>query len=241
MYFTNQTDDSIKVFESIYSKDNWGKWYDSSSKSDPPPDFYSDEFEMMMEVMRVDDHSFKKKGKSIDPTYAKESKVCKEIENSGILNCFPNGAALLFNVDTKLPTDKDHNYKFYTNSFARIVKKHSEHIAMYRNNHKNYKLIFFIFDESSAYFEVPNKEVMKINRSVGTAIQGKAHLYFLDSTLLENILKYDLDYVIWYTPFKLTNTNNGVFDLPKAVIYDVKHFNLKPIIYKDDQMMSTEL
>ncbi|MCR3758467.1 hypothetical protein KYB31_05585 [Clostridium felsineum] len=229
------------MFESIYIKDNWKKWNDNSSESDPPPDFYSDEFEMMMEVMRVDDHSFKKKGNLINPTYAKESKVCREIENSGILDCLPNEAALLFNVDTKLPTDKDHNYKFYTNSFARIVKKHSEHIEMYRNNHKNYRLIFFIFDESSAYFEVPNKETMKINRNVGTTIQGKAHFYFLDSTLLENILKYDIDYVIWYAPFKLVNTNNGVFDLPKAVIYDVKHFNLKPIIYKDDQMMSTEL
>ena len=42
------------------------EWQCSSSKSDPPPDFYSDNYKLMMEVMRVDDHAYiNAKGKVI--------------------------------------------------------------------------------------------------------------------------------------------------------------------------------
>ena len=46
------------------------EWQCSSSKSDPPPDFYSDKYKLMMEVMRVDDHAYQ--GKRILLQYRKD-------------------------------------------------------------------------------------------------------------------------------------------------------------------------
>lgn len=52
------------------------EWQCSSSKSDPPPDFYSDKYKLMMEVMRVDDHAYiNAKGKVINPHIKKENEM----------------------------------------------------------------------------------------------------------------------------------------------------------------------
>lgn len=43
-----------------------------------PPDYYSDDLKLMMDVMRIDDHSHKnKKGKKVNHTYAWESQMEK--------------------------------------------------------------------------------------------------------------------------------------------------------------------
>ena len=113
VFFPEVTKDAIHYFKSIHDKVKWGKWVNSSGKSDPPPDFYSDEFKCMMDVMRIDDHSFKnKKGKLINPTNRNESSIQIELSKSGLLDMFPN-ARLIVNPDTKLSTQENHNYVFY--------------------------------------------------------------------------------------------------------------------------------
>lgn len=49
-----QNDEMEQVFLSIYDEELWGKWVDTSGKNDPPPDFYCDEYGLMMDVMRID-------------------------------------------------------------------------------------------------------------------------------------------------------------------------------------------
>lgn len=67
----------------------------------------------MMDIMRVDDHGhLGRNGKSIiNPTLQRESEVMRELKQNGILDMFPNAQPHLI-VDTKLPTDEDHNYIF---------------------------------------------------------------------------------------------------------------------------------
>ena len=36
----------------------WKTWIDASSKNALPPDFYNNKFKLMMDVMRIDDHTF---------------------------------------------------------------------------------------------------------------------------------------------------------------------------------------
>ena len=69
--FATQSETIESVYLSIHTKALWSNWINSSGKSDPPPDYYSPQDELMMDVMRVDDHAFvDKKGKIQNPTNA---------------------------------------------------------------------------------------------------------------------------------------------------------------------------
>ena len=102
-----ETDDVKSIVASILNFDMWAKWIDYSGEN-ITPDFYSDELGLMMEVMRVDDHGFKKKGNIINPTYDREHRIEKELREIGILDMFPN-AELHITANTGLPTEQDHN------------------------------------------------------------------------------------------------------------------------------------
>lgn len=70
-----------ELLQRITKESNGAKWVISSGKADPPPDFYCDEFALMMEVMRIDDHAYKnRKGKVINPTNSQESKMQNELQ-----------------------------------------------------------------------------------------------------------------------------------------------------------------
>ena len=168
----------VSVFESIHNEEQLKLWKNSSGKSDPPPDFYCDELKLMMDVMRVDDHAYKnKKGKIVNPTNAKESAMQNELRQSGILDRFPNVKDIICNAMTDLPTGQDHNYKFYNNNFIRTVEEHKRKIELYKQNHPGFKSIFFILDESSAYFEAEQRRDEIIFEA---PIKGYPHLWLLD-------------------------------------------------------------
>ena len=138
----------------IYDTDKWHDWIDSSRESEPPPDFYNEKSCLMMEIMRIDDHAHVgKKGKLINPINMQESLIQKELEE-----LLPNVPKMI-NVTTALKGLEDHNYRFYIKNFNRTVSKHIQQVPQYRSNHPNYKLIFYIFDESSAYMEAKDKEL----------------------------------------------------------------------------------
>ena len=69
--FATQSETIEAVYSSIHTEALWKNWINSSDKSDPPPDYYSPKDELMMDVMRVDDHAIvDKKGKIQNPTNA---------------------------------------------------------------------------------------------------------------------------------------------------------------------------
>lgn len=97
-----------------------------------------------------------------------ENIMLKELESSGILDKLSPDATVITLTDSKLKTEEAHNYVRYFENFRRIVKKHSKQVNNYRNNYPNYKLIFFVFDESSGcYFETP-KSTLKVPIQMGT-------------------------------------------------------------------------
>lgn len=233
-----QNDEMEQVFLSIYDEELWGKWVDTSGKNDPPPDFYCDEYGLMMDVMRIDDHGFiSKKGKFVNPTLSRESEVAKELKANGILDLFPN-AELHLLVDTHLSTEEDHNYKFYRDNFVRTVDTHKKKIKQYRDNHPNCKIIFFVFDESSAYMETPAKSKNPIQ---GQCCCGKVHLWFCDSTFIRALRDSDIDYLLWFTPYKKIDYIGKRLELPKVIVYNIKELPPKQIRYDEECMMSLEV
>lgn len=100
---------ATKTIELILNPQKWSLWIDTASKSDPPPDFYCPTEQIMMEVMRIDDHSFiGKKGGVINETNARESQIQKELRQ-----LFPDTNHIIVNAITDLPGKEDHNYSRY--------------------------------------------------------------------------------------------------------------------------------
>ncbi len=237
VYLVSDTDETRMIIRSIIDDNSWhSEWIDSSSKSDPPPDFYNKNRDLMLEVMRVDDHSFEEKGRIQNPTNQKARAVEKELREKGFLDNSPN-ARLFVNSPTDLPSSKDHDYRFYKDSFKRIIEKHKGQIHQYRENHPGYKLIFFVYDESSIYCRVdtPNRTIKQ-----GERIKGIPHYWFYDKTFLDLIRDSGIDFFIWFTPYKLFELMELPFDLPRTCVYDCNHMQIEAIEYPEDYMMSLE-
>lgn len=233
-----ENEETEQVFQSIFNEESWEKWTDTSGKNDPPPDFYCAEDGLMMDVMRVDDHGYiSEKGKTVNPTLTREREVTRELQENGILGQIP-GAKLHLIVDTKLPTEEDHNYRFYRDNFVRTVDTHKKKIHRYRENHPNCKVIFFVFDESSAYME----PLRKTNNPVkGQLHCGRVHVWFNDSAFIKVLKDSDIDYIVWFTPYKKIEFLGKGLDLPRAVVYNIKDLPQEQFEYNEDRMMSVEV
>ena len=227
-----------RICQSILESEQWDYWSDSSGKNMPPPDFYNDHEKIMLEVMRVDDHGFKKKGKIINQTLVREHTVERELRESGILDQLPNLESIIINADSGLPTEKDHNYRFYFDNFKRTLEHHKLKIDNYRKNHPGYRIIFFVFDESSAY--VLMKKVPKEIKE-GQLAKGKAHLWFADKRFVEVFQNTSIDYLIWFSPYKLVHSVGKKTLLPKACVFDCAKIDYELIDYDALHMVSAEV
>lgn len=233
-----QSDEILRVFQSTNDEDIWKAWTDSSSKSALPPDFYNDNLKLMMEVMRFDDQACDN-GK-FHATKSKENKMLEQLRSFDIEKICPNLKNIFVHGNSELPTNEDHNYKRYRDNFVRTLTKHSKKASKYKENHFGYKLIFFVFDETSGvYFE---KKFANEKVKVGTVISAKHHFYWADSVFVEAIRNCNADYLIWFKPYNSFVTPLGINDdLPKILIYDVNNLQVDSILYDSHFMISSEV
>ncbi len=183
---------------------NWCKWTHNFGKADYPPDFFSEELGIMMEVMSVDDRAFEDAGKVINKTKAAESQMYKKLEESFRLDDDVMMAVL---GSSDLPYDEDHNYSRYVSNVHRVVDKHKGKIDLYTTNHPNCKkLIFFIYDESTPY--IVNKKPTH-NPKIGQHLSGRIHKYYADEMMLRCFDDDRVDYIIWYAPYKVYLSQTG--------------------------------
>ena len=219
---------------------NRKEWINSSGKNDPPPDFYDNKHKLMMDVMRIDDTTFKnKKGKLVDLTRQKEEKLLKSYLGDNYRNerddihCFVVASS-------GLPTNEDHNFERYFKNFERVFEEHEKKLDLYKSNHPGFKTIFFICDESSAYQQVKTAQDLKEPKE-GQIILATPHLFCLDKKFYEIIKNSKVDYVIWFAPWKLMRYIDKdkvkLFKLPKCAIYDVKKLTYKKVVEYDHKLM----
>ena len=240
MFAPECTSESEALYWSIKDATQWVRWCNSSGKADPPPDFYSDFYGFMMDVMRVDDHGYiSSKGKTVNPTRKRESEVARELSDKGVLSAFPN-AKLIMTVDTQLPTHEDHNYDYYRDNFVRTIESHKIKIPNYKANHPNLKTVFFVFDESSQYMQVSKKIS---NPRVGTSVMAMPHLWWTDAEFISSVTNSDIDFVIWFTPYKhceMYEQDRKPVTMPVVTIIDTKQI-IDTFEYTRDLMESVEI
>lgn len=237
--FDSELPDLLRL---ITPDSQWEKWVNSSGKAEPPPDFYCDEFALMMEVMRIDDHAYTNgKGKVVNHVNARESKMQKELQDSGIVEQFPNLKYVICNPKTELETKEDHNYTFYVSNFIRTIEDHVKKINLYRRNHPNFKLIFFIMDESSAYMQAINPSDTLDRVYEGRMMQGTLHQYWEDEAFVRAIYNSEVDYLIWFTPWKYIQLQEGGhLHVPKTFVFDIKRMSIQTQKYNPELMVSSE-
>lgn len=230
----------VKIFNSINNAKQWQKWIDTSAKNDLPPDFYNEKMKLMMDVMRIDDHAYiDEKGRVINRHNERESKLIEElISKNEIFKEIAKKGNLLIAPDSGLRGYEDHNYDFYVNNFNRVVSKHIKKIEKYKKNHPGFKIIFFVFDESSPYVKCFDE---KRPQKIGEAIFAQPHFWWFDNNMLKVIKNSEIDYLIWMCSYKYFKAEVEL-NLPKAIIYDIKKFNYKDCInYENKDMQSLEL
>ena len=212
--FINISYRAVQFFLSLHREKRFQKWINSSGKDVPPPDFFSEKFKYMLEVMRVDD--FVKGNQSPN---ALESAFFKNVENTLRENGQPSLKEL--NIQMMVIPDmknaSENSYATYVENFRRVVKKHLEKIPDYRRNHPEYKLGFLVFDESAGYLQV---EDPSIKRKPGDLISGTMHSFYYDRSFIEVFDEQDLDFLIWMAPNKNLPENPNVF--PEVIVFDLK-------------------
>lgn len=178
--------------------------------------------------MRFDDHS--NNGKK-NPTRAREAKIFEKLKKE-----FPNVERFFINADSGLPTEEDHNYKMYFNGFKKTVEKHIKKIPQYKINHPNASVCFLVCDESSGMYLQKESNESKLCRP---------HCHFADRRFIDIFINADIDYFIWFAPYKSNKFENYYPTMPTIVIYDVKNFkkniDLLTTEYSIDLMISSEI
>ncbi len=222
---------TAKIIDDILSDEYLNKWIDNT-QSQFPPDFINEEDSLLMEVMRIDDHS--PDGKK-NPDLSRQRSMRKEVGE--VSEMFPNAKRFFMNAVTDLPTDEDHNYKNYYSSFQRTVRKHLSKLDEYKKNYPNKKMIFLVADETSGiYIEAVGKKDM--------ICCGRPHLIFLDKRFVNEFIDSDLDYLILYCPYNYFNTIEHHDELPQLTIFDIKHMKNNKSVelfdYDEDRMVSSE-
>lgn len=228
---TKQYLKASKIVDDILNDDVFERWKDNS-KSEFPPDLINEQDFLVMEVMRVDDHS--PDGKK-NPVLAKQRQLSEEARP--ILDVLPKDTDFYINAVTDLQTEQDHNYKYYYSSFQRTLRKHLGKLSTYKNNYPKSKIIFMVFDETSGvYFEK-----VFIN---GDQVIGKPHLPFFDNRFLNEFIDSDLDYLIWFIPYNHYETRGEHLTLPRLILFDIKNVRkgtmLQRIDYDEKRMVSNE-
>lgn len=243
VYFPFHSSGAVEVFKSVRNTRKWANWSYSAGKADPPPDFFSEKYRLMMEVMRVDDHAFvNDKGTLINPVNIRESKLQKEIRER-IKEEQPQAdlanIRIIVNPVTDLSSNEDHNYQFYCSNFKRTLEKHIGKIPLYRSNHPDKKLIFFVLDESTAYIQLDDPELAKRGPVAGEPVKADMVWHFMDKRFVDVFRNTDIDYLIWYTPYK--HFWGPSVQPPMACVFDVKNYNYKKVVeYPEELIISSE-
>lgn len=218
-------------------------WEDTSAKGAPPPDFFNASHRVMMEVMRVDDCE--------QPAIWRPERLRIEEELSGVGQYGPTvGVATddmlphIIAADNGRPTLLDHNYTLYRNNFRRIVGKHIHSVPIYRRNHPDCKLIFFVRDESCLYFNIPFGAVSSCKAAFQQYKASNAHLWMRDEAFLEPLVGADVDFLVWYTPYKIGAEEQQKIEtyIPTVCVYDIRRLeNLEKIRYTANNIWPREL
>lgn len=230
VYFLTNSDFEKELYNSICF--NWSNWTINNSKASFPPDYFSDKYKIMFDVLRINDSE---KKKNYNPILSKERKIEKEfLERMNI----PLDAHIfsLILAEPDEPYDNAHNYSQYVKMSNRVIQKHIDKIKLCKETHSGFKMGYLICDETCTYIEkiVSNKAKKDKKR----LIIGNIHSPFYDKNFMSKLTTNSVDFVIWYSPNKYSYNNRKHF--PKVCFIDLQNFSNDLLLdYNETKLIST--
>lgn len=219
---------SKKIFRYVKNLD---KFTENNGHDALPPDFYSDEFSCMFDVMRINDSEIKK---SYNPVKIRERKAEKDIKESGILDGMNPNVNIFINSDSD--NDKEHTLKNYIKNCNRVMSEHIEKIGIWKSEHPDIKHKgLLIFDETECYFEgyvkraYADQYVFMWDASKPLVL----HKPWMDLSFVKNAYDSELDFIIWFCPYKSHGSlwQQTRYDYPDLVILDTRFPRIDYIQY----------
>lgn len=67
---------------------------------------------------------------------------------------------------------------------------------------------------------------------------GTPHFYFFDEDFLKPVIESDIDFLIWFAPFKYICAETGLVDFPLICVYAIKSMKFETIKYDENFMIS---
>lgn len=212
-----------------------------------PPDYYSDRFSCMFDVLRINDTEVKK---TFNPIIAQEQKMRKEYKKAGLLDS--PYIHMAFEAETSGDVN-EHSFKKYKKQAQRVIKEHIDKIPIWKKEHPSIQHKgLFIFDETGLCFEGIKAHVKddyfsySFNGERGPII----HETWNDIVFMQPLYKSDLDFVVWFNPYKnnsdvlykynIMNSGKPYIKYPTIIIVDTRfqRTEYKEFNY-DDLVMAT--
>lgn len=163
---------------------------ENNGKACLPPDFYSEKYDIMFDVFRVNDSEVNLHYNEI---LKKEREMRNESIKVGMLDQ-PN-SHIINSVDDPL-SKVEHTFERYKKQAQRTTSDHISKFPLYNQMCPNVKYKgLFILDETELYYE----------NAGGRFI---IHETWHDKEFMEQIYESDCDFVIWFSPCKM---GSGIF------------------------------
>lgn len=200
----------------------------------PPPDFYSETHNMMFDVLRINDSEVRK---SYNPVKIRERECHKEMVRKFSCIAMPNARTL---VMPEMNNVNEYTYRNYVRNAQRVIGEHVKKIPLWIQKCSNIKYKgLFIFDETLVYFDgisMPNGNTDSDKNWIFAMRPGsKLHEPWLDEKLIKQIYESDIDFVVWFCPYK---THGFAYEIrlsfPCMVIIDTRFYFDKYIAYPDN-------
>lgn len=191
-----------------------------------PPDYYSDIYSVMFDVLRINDSEVRK---SYNPVKIRERNKYNEVINKidGMVH-----HDIKLAVSTESSCISEHTYKNYIKNGQRVICSHIRKIALWKKKHPEIKYKgLFIFDETEVYYEgisIPSGSMNPDKAWLRWVDYNKGlHKPWLDRKLIQQIYESELDFVIWFCPYKPCGIARKIgLDFPYMTIIDTRfHFN----------------
>ena len=205
-----------------------------NSHSDPPPDYYSNIYKIMFDVMRVNDTEVRK---NYNPVMIRQRNMENCLKKENLL---PDGVKTIYISESQ--DVSEHSYVKYKRNVQRVMRNHIEKIPIWAHKNENYKKGLLVFDETEICFEGKVVHVMddqfafRWNKNKPLIV----HEPWNDINFIGQAYESELDFIIWFCPYKPYGKvllESKVW-FPSIVFIDVRYKRNIPYKEYDDEKMA---
>ena len=211
------------------------KWTINNAHNDPPPDYYSSHYKIMFDVMRVNDSEIKYINAAGEEKYRNPVLVKESILFKNQRAMYPNvqPEQILINLQPDECYWEEHTYEKYCNHVCRVLQDHLKSAEMCKRKHKNWKMGFLVMDETEIYVQCKNVNDISgsIDQIKQCEVEDLPHVPFLDQRMMNLLMNSEIDFLIWFCPYKAMGRD--ILNFPLVTFIDLQKMKTLKCVLKE--------